>query len=423
MTLRLAHAMLLSVMCMLRIQTDESYSIFSAFSVPSFRFQFSADLLVAWAIEMEVLILAWYVLVATDSPLAVAVLGALRFGGTLLSPFVGGIADRFSRKRILLGLRAGFSLAAITLMTLGLSDWLAPWQAFVLVGFTGLLRPVDMMLRQSLIADSLPRELLTGAMSFSRMTLDSARMVGALAGAGLMASLGIGKAYVVVSIFYVLSTLLSFGIRPITNSSTAAAEPLLDQLKAGIEVMARTPAIRYTLGLAFLVNLTALSISGGLLPIVARDVYGLDSTGLGAMVATFAGGALAGSLITVGVARYARPERIMLFSAVLWHVLLGCFAFVQTAEVGIPLLGLIGFVSSFTMVPMSSSLLLAIPVAFRARIMGIRQLAVFGLPLGLLASGYLIEAFGVDVSFASFAVIGIVASVWIAWDWHREEHA
>ena len=112
-------------------------------------------------------------------------------------------------------------------MTLGLSDWLAPWQAFVLVGFTGLLRPVDMMLRQSLIADSLPRELLTGAMSFSRMTLDSARMVGALAGAGLMASLGIGKAYVVVSVFYVLSTLLSLGIRPVTSSSNSNAEPLL----------------------------------------------------------------------------------------------------------------------------------------------------------------------------------------------------
>ena len=53
---------------------------------------------------------------------------------------------------------------------------------------------------------------------------------------------------------------------------------------------------------------------------------------------------------------YARPEKIMLVSAVLWHVLLGCFAFVDTAEMGIPLLGLIGFVSSLAMVPMSSSL-------------------------------------------------------------------
>ena len=38
----------------------------AAFRARSFRFQWPADLVTSWANEMEILILAWYVLVRTD---------------------------------------------------------------------------------------------------------------------------------------------------------------------------------------------------------------------------------------------------------------------------------------------------------------------------------------------------------------------
>ena len=88
----------------------------TAFSVQSYRFQFPADLLTAWSVEMEVLILGWYVLVETESALALATIGALRFGGTLLSPIVGAFADQFSRKLMLVAIRATFATLAVTLM-------------------------------------------------------------------------------------------------------------------------------------------------------------------------------------------------------------------------------------------------------------------------------------------------------------------
>ena len=67
-------------------------------------------------IEMEVIILAWYILVTTESALALAIFGALRFGGTLLSPLIGSVADKLSRKRMLVAFRAGFALLALVLM-------------------------------------------------------------------------------------------------------------------------------------------------------------------------------------------------------------------------------------------------------------------------------------------------------------------
>lgn len=67
---------------------------------------------------METLLLGWYVLVDTGSPLLVGVVGALRFGGTLLAPLYGVVADRRDRKRFLMALRA-----AQLVMAGGLRRW------------------------------------------------------------------------------------------------------------------------------------------------------------------------------------------------------------------------------------------------------------------------------------------------------------
>lgn len=393
---------------------------FAAFSVISFRYQFGADLLVAWAVEMEVLILAWYVLVSTDSPVLLALLGALRFGGTLVSPFIGAYADRVSRKKLLIAIRTTFALLAAILMMLSLTEVLNPIIVFAIATISGLLRPADMMLRQSLVADNVPSGMLTGAMSFSRASVDSSRMVGAIAGAGLMAWLGMGQAYAIVVAFYLICVALTFKARdPAPRAS--AVESAWAGIREGLAYLGKAPDVSSILLLAFLVNVTLLSITGGLLPLIARDVYGLDETGLGLMAAVFAGAALVGSLVISVTNRYFRPQPVMLASALLWHALMTVFAQVETAALGIPMLALIGFVSSFTMVPMASSLLLAIPLPLRARIMGVRQLAVFGLPIGLLASGYLIEWSNVHWTLSAYGLLGFAVTAWLWWRWPTDQ--
>ena len=67
------------------------------FQSRSFRFQWPADLCTAWALEMETLVLGWYVLVETESVLLLTLFGSLQFVGTLISPMLGvlGIASGF----------------------------------------------------------------------------------------------------------------------------------------------------------------------------------------------------------------------------------------------------------------------------------------------------------------------------------------
>ena len=187
----------------------------SAFRIQSYRFQWGSDLLNSWAFEMETLILGWFVLVTTDSPFLLAAFAALTFSGTLLSPFFGVLADRVDRRAILIILRLIYGALASVILLLALVGTVQPVQVFVIAGIAGLVRPSDFAVKFALIADTVPAKDLHNAMGFSRATMDSARIFGALLGAGLFSTLGIGAAYGAVVGLYLTSVLLAWRITPI----------------------------------------------------------------------------------------------------------------------------------------------------------------------------------------------------------------
>ncbi len=181
--------------------------------IRSFRYQWGADLFATWAAEMETLLLGWYVLVDTGSPFLVGLVGALRFGGLLLAPLYGVVADQVDRRRLLLALRVGQGAQAAAFAALAFSGSLQPWHAFALAGLGGLVRNGENVVRQSLIADSVPQGALLNAMGLSRTTMDGAKMAGTLAGAALLSRLGMGGAYLAVTACYLLSAALLLRIR------------------------------------------------------------------------------------------------------------------------------------------------------------------------------------------------------------------
>lgn len=357
---------------------------------------------------METLILGWYILVATDSPFLVGLLAALRFSGTLTAPIVGVIADRMSRKVMLVVVRAGAGLSAVVLLILAATDLIQPWHVLAIASFSGLLRPADNVLRQSLIADTVPRELLMNASGLARTTQDTARIVGALLGAALLSQLGLGWAYVGVTAFYAFSVLFGLGISSIRSKVPAQHVNPVTEMKQGVKYMLGSPVIKPIMFLAFLVNLSAFPLTNGLLPVVARDVFGHDENGLAQMVAVFAVGALAGSLTMAAVVNSRRPERFMMITMVVWYLLLILFAQTDSNALGLGLLALIGASISFCMISMSVVLMTFTKFEMRGRVMGVRMLAVYGLPMGLVIGGWLIEQYGVKASITGYATGGLV---------------
>ena len=95
------------------------------FGTRSFRYQWPADLCTAWALEMETIILGWYVLVESGSVVQLTLFGALMYVGTLLSPLLGTFGDRAGLRRVLAGMRTSYALLAGVILTLVTSDSLS----------------------------------------------------------------------------------------------------------------------------------------------------------------------------------------------------------------------------------------------------------------------------------------------------------
>jgi MFS family permease len=403
-------------------------TVFEPFRIRSYRFQWPADLLTSWAFEMETLVLGWYVLAETGSVIMLTVFGALLYGGTLIAPILGVVSDRVGHRLLLSAMRAIYAAVAATLMALAFADMLSPLLVCILAAIAGIVRSSDMGLRGALIAETMPVNLLTSALGIGRTTSDSARIAGALAGAGLFAAFGMGPAYVAITTFYMLGSVLTFFAAPARSDPAsvvlgpdliASPSPWRD-LREGILHIWNTPSLLALVWYAFLFNLTVFPITNGLLPYVAKDIYRIDQTGLGYLVASLAFGALLGAIVMSWSPLRIDLARLMIVSAVVWHTLLLAFAQMQTIRGGIALLLLAGIAQSLTMVSHTVILLRASGQRFRGRIMGVRMLAIYSLPLGLLAAGGLIGAVGFRVTASVYAVTGLVFSVLIAWRWRAQ---
>lgn len=390
------------------------------FQVRSFRFQWPADLATSWAFEMEALILGWYVLATTGSVQLLVTVAALAWLGSLFSPFFGILGDRIGVRRLLCLTRGTYALLALALATLTLSGLLQPWHVLVVAGIAGLLKPSDMAMRHVLVGHTMRPEALMGALALSRTTSDTARVAGAIAGTGGVALIGMGPAYLVVAAIYVAAFLLSLGVTPPpVSAGKANAAEVLAGLRDGVRYVRDSPALLGAFTMAFLVNLLAYPFFLGLLPYVAKEVYGMGQGGLGYLAGAFAVGALLGSL-AVGANRVPLPAaRVMLASGAVWFLGIILFGQVPSAGVGLVLLFLIGFVQSFCLTPLAAVMLRASSEAMRGRVMGIRMLAIWGLPLGLVAAGPLIAGLGFAVTSLIYAGLGLAATAAIGWRWRR----
>src|SRR5207249_4148851 len=320
---------------------------------------------------------------------------------------------------------AGYAALAAVLMALALAGLVTPTWVLVLSTLGGLVRPNDIVMRNTLIGDTIPAAHLMGALALSRATQDSARIGGALAGAGLSAALGLGLTYAVVSGVYVASLALTLGVSSRAPLPDPAGPPRATlppasgwrDLVDGVAYVLRTPALLAMMLLAFAINLTAYPISGGLLPYAAERVYHVDARGLGLLAASFALGSLAGSMTMVVTGGPERPARATLVHTALWYALLLMFAHVGRVGVGMATLLAAGFVQSIAMISMSATMLADAAPGFRARVIGVRMLAVYGLPLGLLAAGLLIPRVGYRSALTLYATLGLTVTIMIGLVW------
>src|SRR4051794_30064738 len=163
--------------------------------------------------------------------------------------------------------------------------------------------------------------------------------------------------------------LLTFGVarRPTPPGSRLAGvkpSPFRELLEAARAVW-QVPTQFAAMVMAFVVNVTGYPFTLGLLPYVARDVYGTSQVGLGYLVASAASGCILASLILTGMRGAVQPARVVIVFSFVCHALIIVFGQVTGLAGGLLLLPVIGAAQMLCLLPMSVLLLRDAPPALR----------------------------------------------------------
>ena len=131
----------------------------------------------------------------------------------------------------------------------------------------------------------------------------------------LSAALGIGYAYLVIACLYATSLTLSLNVagRSTAARGDASAARPTSPWRDLLDVLAyvwNTPRLLAAMWIAFLVNVAAFPFMTSLMPYVSKEIYHTGQAGVGYLVASFAGGALVGSIALSRYGRHIRPGRI-----------------------------------------------------------------------------------------------------------------
>jgi hypothetical protein len=372
---------------------------------------------------METLILGWYVLTVTGSVQQLVVFAALAWVGTLFSPFIGAASDRVGVRTLLCLTRGAYALLAAVLAVLALSGALAPWHVFAITTLGGLIRPSDMGLRHVLIGQTIRPDMLIGALGISRTTSDTAKVGAALAGTAGVALIGIGAAYLVVTLMYAFAFLLSLGVarapRAPKGSVAAAKLDVLADVKAALPYVWHKPELLAAISMAFLINLLAFPFGMGLLPYAAKEVFAVGQAGLGYLAAAFSIGALLGSLVVSAGGLPLHASRVMVCAGAAWFVAMILFGQTRSLKLGLLFLFAAGFVQSFCVTTLAAVLLRGTPDDMRGRVVGLRMLAIWGLPLGLLLAGPIIARLGFSATTLIYCGLGFALTIAIGYRWRH----
>jgi len=381
---------------------------FESLGTSRFRYMWFADFSLSCAEFMEMIILSWYILDKTQSPLILGIYAALRFTGTLFSPLFGVIVDRLGRRNIYLLSRLSFVSISMIVLILLHFDRLSITYILIISPFVGLTRSLDMIVRQSVVPIIVGMPKLNNALALLRTGQDITKIIGPILGGILLNTIGTSLSYIFVVLFYVFAFISVLFITGIPNIGTKSEKSFMLNFTDGLFYVRSNKFILFLLFIAFLVNLTGFPLSNGLLPVVAKSVIQTDAMGLGWLVGTISFGALIGSLV---MGYHSNPKHAgftMISGAILWHIGLLILSYITDFYLSLPMLFFIGFSQSLTMITMSMMLFHLVNKQMLGRVLGLRHLSVYGLPMGLLFSGFISENYNVGWALKFNALIGLI---------------
>jgi MFS family permease len=379
---------------------------FAALGHRNYRIFLGGQLISLAGTWMQIIAQGWLVYQISGSELALGVVGfASAVPALLVSPWAGVVADRVSKRGLMVATQVGAMGLAFVLALLTFADIVQVWHVVALAACLGAVNAVDGPTRQAFVVEMVGREDLPNAIALNSMTFNIGRIVGPALGGALLVAVGPAWCFLLNGLTFlpVIVGLLAMRLPP-RKSDGQKVSPW-QQLSSGVAYVRHNAELRGLILLAFVFSLFGISYST-VLPAFVDKVIGQGAAAFGTINAVTGIGAVSAAFMIARYGDRGQRGRWLGRSILGFPIVLTVFAVVPIYGVSLVLafvLG-IGFMTTFTL--LNTLLQTRVRDDMRGRVLSLYTLTFFGFtPFGNLFVGSMAETIGLSLAIIVSAAL------------------
>ncbi len=370
--------------------------------------------------QMQQWVLFWHISELSKDPIAVSILGAVRFAAVLAFALIGGlVADRYNRRLILFLTQSISTLVALALGVLTLTHVIQLWHIYVLTAIQASAQAFDLPARQALVPNLVPRADLPSAFSLQSIAFNTGAIAGPALSGLVIGYWGLAYAYILnaVSFLAVIGALILMGTVPqqLSTSKKGLRAALVD-IRDGIHFIRHQPLILSSMILDFFA--TFFASANTLLPYFSQYVLHIGELAYGWLAAAGSVGAVLVGLVVSQFNNVRRQGLLLMSSVVVFGLATILFGISRIYGIVFLALALTGAADSVSTIIRNTIRNMNTPDSLRGRMTGINQIFFSGGPqLGEVEAGAAAQAFGVPFAILTGGVGTILVVLLIAARW------
>lgn len=352
----------------------------------------------------------WLVYILTKSALY---LGLVSFLSTvpmlLFTLFAGVLADKYSRKKILIFTQIFSLFPALFLGILIQLNIVTIWHVAIASLMLGISAAFDMPARQAFISEIVPKEMITKAIAMQSMSFNIARIIGPFLAGLIVAHLNFQMCFYLNALSFVPLIMILIMLCSKSCINFDGDISFKSFFKEGFHFLLSKKRILYIICAVGTFTIFGISFIP-ILPIIADSVLHSGIEGLGMIVSSIGFGSLTAAIIITLRKDIEDKENHIFKASMLFPVGILGIAFSTNIYVSMVFAFLLGFafVNFFTVG--NSFIQNQTEQRLRGRVMSFFSFVFLGFtPIGNILVGFLVEAFGVKNVLITYAFICFLA--------------
>jgi MFS family permease len=389
---------------------------FASFKHRNFRLWFWGQTVSLFGTWMQMTAQGFLVFELTRSP---AYLGYVGFASGIPSWFLmmygGVVADRMSRRTLLIITQSAMMVLAFVLAAFTFTGIVQPWHIIILAFGLGVANAFDAPARLAFISEMVDRSNLTNAVALNAGMFNTGSAIGPAVAGITYAAFGPGWCFTIngISFIAVIAALAAMRIQPRTQPRERKST--LSALKEGIHYVHQQPIVRTLIGLVAAASLFGMSL-GTLMPAWAVKILHGDAATNGLLFSARGVGSLIGALGIASFSHMAFRGKLITTGSFLFPIFIAFFALTYWLPLSLLLMAIIGIWTILTVNLANSTIQSIVPDSLRGRVMGVYSTIFMGsMPLGALILGIIAEHAGEANAalISSGAAICVAGLVWL----------